>query len=126
MNDNLYREEILEHYRNPLNFGKLTKFTISSRQTNPFCGDDISIYVQWDKGIMGGIGFEGRGCAISMAAASVLTEHAKEKNKKELTKFSDSDMLKLLGVEVSQTRKKCALLALAVLRDCLYGTKSKS
>lgn len=122
----LYREELLEHYRNPQNFGRPKTFDLSSRQLNPFCGDEIEIFVKFISTSEGakldhleGVSFEGRGCAISIAAASMLTEYAKGKTKKELTKFYPRDMLNLLGLEVSGTRKKCALLALAVLKDCL-------
>lgn len=116
--DNLYIEEILEHYREPLNFGKLDKFDTSSRQLNPFCGDDMEIFVRFKNNAVEDIGFVGKGCAISIASASILTDYAKGKTKGELTKFSEKDMLSLLGIEVSETRKKCALLALAVLKDC--------
>ncbi len=122
----LYREEILEHYRNPQNFGKPKNFDVSSKQSNPFCGDEIEIFVKFVSKSEGakldhleGVSFEGKGCAVSMAAASMLTEQVKGKTKKELTKFSEQDMLGLLGIEVSETRKKCALLSLSVLRDCL-------
>lgn len=130
---NLYREEILEHYREPLNFGKISYYDISSRQVNPFCGDEIEMFLafsnQKGKGVrrdppgrckINKVGFLGKGCAISIAAASMLTEYAKGKTKNELTKFSEDDMLSLLGIEVSETRKKCALLAFSVLRDCLW------
>ena len=128
-----YRDEILEHYREPLNYGKLLSCTVSSKQTNPFCGDEIEIYVKFDKNSLGvlanppprwtwaiqEIAFTGKGCAISIAGASMLTEYAKGKTKKELTKFSQEDMLRLLGIEVSETRKKCALLGWSILQDCL-------
>lgn len=129
MEDTLYKEEILEHYKDPQNFGKLEKFDANSKQLNPFCGDEIEIYVKFGKtagvignhpeGVIEDISFQGVGCAISIASASLLTEYTKGKTKKELTKFSEGDMLSLLGIEVSQTRKKCALLALYTLRDCL-------
>lgn len=131
MRDSLYREELLEHYRAPMNFGKPSQFDISSKQVNPFCGDEIEMYIKFDQkslGVLskppprctiGDIGFEGKGCAISMAAASMLTEYAKGKTKEQLTKFGENDMLELLGIGVSETRKKCALLALFVLKDCL-------
>ncbi|QQG41028.1 MAG: iron-sulfur cluster assembly scaffold protein [Candidatus Levyibacteriota bacterium] len=122
----LYREELLEHYRNPQNFGKLSHFDISSKQSNPFCGDHVEMFITLEKDKIKNIGFDGRGCAISMAGGSMLTEFAKGKTKEELTSFSEKDMLALLGIEVSETRKKCALLALSVLKDCLYGVKSKS
>ncbi len=119
MEDTLYREEILEHYKNPQNFGKPQNFTVSSRQTNPFCGDEIEIFVSWNDEKIRDISFVGTGCAISIAAASLLTDFVKEKIKSRLTKFAEEDMLKLLGIKVSETRKKCAFLALAVLKDCL-------
>lgn len=129
MVDTLYKEEILEHYRDPQNFGMLKKFDIKSKQLNPFCGDEVEIYVKLGKtagvignhpeGVIEDISFQGVGCAISIASASLLTEYTKGKTKKELTKFSEDDMLSLLGIEVSETRKKCALLALYTLRDCL-------
>lgn len=131
--DNLYREEIIEHYKNPLNFGKLQKFDATSMQLNPFCGDEISMFVMFKNskksaGVatvsplgwkVDAISFTGKGCALSIAAASMLTEHAKDKSKKQLTKFTEEDMLDLLGIAVSETRKKCAFLALFTLRDCL-------
>src|SRR3989344_4266878 len=133
--DNLYREEILEHYQNPQNFGKLESFDISSKQTNPFCGDEIEIYIKFACDSWGAninpplgwkileIGFLGKGCAICIAATSILTEYAKNKTKKQLTKLTEKDMLTLLGIEVSETRKKCAMLGLAVLKDCLNANK---
>lgn len=121
MQHSIYREEILEHYKDPQNFGKLKRFDASSKQLNPFCGDEITMYVALDKNKVTDIRFEGRGCAISIAAASILTEYAKGKLINELTKFLDEDMLALLNVEVSETRKKCALLALYTLKDCLGG-----
>ena len=122
MLDVLYREEILEHYKNPLNFGRLKSFDVFSKQLNPFCGDEIEIFLKFQQKSLKtkfNISFVGNGCAICIAATSILTEYAKNKTIKELTKFSEKDMLKLLGVEVSETRKKCALLGFAVLKDCL-------
>lgn len=127
----LYREEILEHYRSPLNFGRLDSFDVSSKQLNPLCGDEITIFMNFGPSASSGqkssskekvikeIRFFGKGCAISVASASILTDFAKGKLKEQLTKFSEKDMLRLLGIQVSETRKKCALLALGVLKDCL-------
>ncbi len=133
--DTLYREEILEHYKDPQNFGELDHCDISARQTNPFCGDDIEMFVKFKRQkastplsqkIIDEIGFTGRGCAISIASASILTEFAKGKTKNELTKMTEDDMLGLLNIEVSETRKKCALLAFAVLKDCLGDSETSS
>lgn len=125
MND-LYREDILEHFRNPSNFGKIDRFDATARQLNPFCGDEIEVFLAFDDNKVKDISFQGKGCAISLAAMSLLTETVIGKTKKELTKFSEQDMLSLLKIEVSETRKKCAFLGLSVLKDCLYATKSKS
>lgn len=125
MNSNLYREEILEHFKDPQNFGELADATHSSKQTNPFCGDEITIFIKVhdskkrSASIIDSITFIGKGCAISIASASMLTDFAKTKTVEQLTAFSDEDMLTLLGVEVSETRKKCALLALTTLKDAL-------
>lgn len=117
--NNLYREEILDHYRNPQNFGKIKKFNKSSKKLNPFCGDEIEIFVESKNGAIKGVSFVAKGCAISIASASILTEHIKGKTKEELTNFSEKDMLALLGIKLSETRKKCALLALGTLKDCI-------
>ncbi len=119
MIDTLYREEIIELYKSPSNFGKLSSYSTSSKQLNPFCGDEIELFVKFHDSSVSEISFIGSGCAISIASCSLLTDFAKKKTKNQLTKFSQEDMLSLLGIEVSQTRKKCALLGLAVLQDCL-------
>lgn len=126
---NIYRDEIIEHFNDPQNFGKLAKFDLSAKQTNPFCGDDIEMFIKVKKDrmlshrssmtVVEDISFVGKGCAVSVAAASILTEFAKGKSVMDLTQFSDEDMIGLLGVDLSETRKKCGLLALATLKDCL-------
>ncbi len=126
MQADLYREELLEHFRNPLNFGKPKQFDVSSSQLNPFCGDEIQIFISLNKQKITNAQFVGNGCAISISSASIFTQYVKGKALKKLTKFSQVDMLELLGVQVSQTRKKCALLPLAVFQDCLYAIKSKN
>ncbi len=124
----IYKEEILEHYRNPLNFGKLLQFDVYSYQRNPLCGDEIEMCMKWgtrerrtrrDNKIVSKVRFMGKGCAISIAAASLLTEYVKGRSIVKLTNFSEASMLGLLGIEISETRKKCALLAFVVLKDCL-------
>lgn len=125
MQHSIYREEILEHYKDPQNFGKLKKFDLSSKQLNPFCGDGISMYIKEERGKVSDVSFDGQGCAISIASTSLLTEYAKGKKINELTRFSEADMLDLLGIEVSETRKKCALLALYTLKDCFKEVRLK-
>lgn len=122
-----YKEEILDHYRNPLHFGKPKQYSHCAKQLNPFCGDEIEIFIQLKKKKnneeqIAEIGFLGKGCAISIASCSILTDFAKNKTKKTLTNFTQQDMLSLLGIEISDTRKKCALLGLSVLYDCLNKT----
>ncbi|MDP2649824.1 MAG: iron-sulfur cluster assembly scaffold protein [bacterium] len=133
--NSIYREEILEHYRDPQNFGKLKNFDISSKQLNPFCGDEIEIFIRFENKSWGvnneppqgctisEVSFMGKGCAICIAACSILTEFVKGKTEKQLTKFSEKDMLDLLGIELSETRKKCGFLALCTLKDCLKNGK---
>lgn len=127
----------MEHYQSPHNFGKMEGADGHSRQTNPLCGDDIEMFIKFSPSASSGqkslsgrvindISFFGRGCAICMAGASMLTDYVLGKSREQLTKFSEKDMLKMLGIEVSETRKKCALLSLAVLKDCIYGIESKS
>lgn len=118
---NLYKEDILEHYNSPQNFGKLQSYTHSSKQKNPLCGDEIEMYTFFKEEILKDISFNGVGCAISIAAASLLTEFSKGKTQKLLTKFREKDMLNLLGIEVSESRKKCAFLPLSALKDCLHS-----
>ncbi|GIW61442.1 MAG: iron-sulfur cluster scaffold-like protein [Patescibacteria group bacterium] len=116
-----YKEEILEHYRNPQNFGKLSNFSHSSKIVNPFCGDKIEMYIYLQDGVISAISFVAEGCAISIAAASLLTEYVEKKHLKELTVFSENTMLDLLNIEISETRKKCALLAYSAFKDALWG-----
>jgi len=116
-----YKEEILEHYRSPQNFGKLSSFSHSSKIVNPFCGDEIEMYISLQDGVISAISFVAEGCAISIAAASLLTEYVEKKYLEELTVFSENTMLELLNIEISETRKKCALLAYSAFKDALWG-----
>lgn len=124
--EHVYREEILEHYRHPSHFGKLQTYTVKSHQTNPFCGDDIEIFLQTEKGKVTDISFQGVGCAICIASTSILTEYVLGKQLTELTKMKEGDMLALLQMDISQSRKKCALLGFATCKDCIYAAQSKS
>ncbi len=119
MQNTIYKDEILEHYRNPFHFGPLKIFTKKAEQVNPFCGDEITIYIHIENELVKDVSFIGKGCAISVASTSILLEYAKDKQKKLLTNFTEEDMLSMLGIEISETRKKCALLGYFVLRDCL-------
>lgn len=119
----IYREIILDHYRNPRNFGKLEKFDIDSRDTNPLCGDEIEMQISLGADHkMQEIKFTGKGCAISQASASMLTELAKGKPLEWVKELSKEDVFKLLGnPDLGPSRVKCALLGMKVLKTGAYG-----
>jgi nitrogen fixation NifU-like protein len=117
----LYREEILDHSRNPRNFGEISDPDFTFEDSNPLCGDRVRIDVKVDNGIIADIKFSGRGCAISQAAASMLTEMVKGHAVDEIRELSAEDMLDELGIQISPARVKCALLGLKVLKSGAYG-----
>jgi nitrogen fixation protein NifU and related proteins len=121
MSDSLYREAILDHYRNPRNKGTLEPADYSYEDVNPLCGDEIRIDVRSDGERVTEIRFSGRGCAISQAAASILTELADGRPLDEVKAISREDLLDELGVPISPARMKCAMLGLKVLKAGLYG-----
>ena len=109
----LYHEQILEHYKQPQNFGLLPNATYTRKELNPTCGDQFtfSIHVN-EQGIVDAVGFEGVGCAISTASASLLSEEIKGKPLTEVLKLDKEFVLELLGIDLGPTRLKCALLPL--------------
>ncbi|MFA6475343.1 MAG: iron-sulfur cluster assembly scaffold protein [Patescibacteria group bacterium] len=111
-----YQQQILEHYKNPLNFGLLTNPSYTRVENNPTCGDSftVSIHVN-DVGVIDAVGFAGVGCAISTAAASMLTETIKGKQLSEVLALKPQSVLDLLGIELGPTRLKCALLPLQAI-----------
>ncbi len=116
--DDLYRDEILEHYRNPHNFGILEQPTTSKEGANPLCGDRITMMLGInDQGTIEEVAFTGRGCAISQASASMLTDEIKGKSLDEISHMGSADVLKNLGIEISPARMKCAMLSLETLRE---------
>jgi nitrogen fixation protein NifU and related proteins len=118
--DDLYRDEILEHYRNPHNFGTLDTPDASSEGANPLCGDRITLMLGIsDGGVIEEVAFTGRGCAISQASASMLTDEIKGKPLDEIARLGRQDVLDSLGIEISPARLKCALLSLQTLREAL-------
>jgi nitrogen fixation NifU-like protein len=117
----LYREQILDHSRNPRNFGQIEDPDITYEDSNPLCGDRVRIDVKVDDGIIADIKFSGRGCAISQAAASMLTEMVKGHEVSEIRDLSADEMLEELGIPISPARIKCALLGLKVLKSGAYG-----
>jgi len=119
----IYRELILDYYRNPRNFGKLEKFDIDARDTNPLCGDEIEIQIRVGEGRkIEEIKFVGKGCAISQASASMLTELAKGKQLEWVKQVGKEDVFKMLGnPDLGPSRVKCALLGMKVLKTGVYG-----
>jgi nitrogen fixation NifU-like protein len=117
--DDLYRDYILEHYRRPHNFGVLEDANASHEGANPLCGDRITLQLRLSGGQVAGVGFTGRGCAISQASASLLTDEIKGKSIDEVAKMTSADILELLGIEISPARLKCALLSLETMQHAL-------
>jgi nitrogen fixation protein NifU and related proteins len=117
----LYREQILEHYQNPSNYGTLDDPDITYEDSNPLCGDKIRIDVNVKDGKIAEIRFSGRGCAISQAAASILTEMVDGQDLEMVRELSAEDILDELAIPISPARVKCALLGLKVLKSGAYG-----
>jgi nitrogen fixation NifU-like protein len=119
----IYREIILDYYRNPRNFGRLDKYDIDSHDVNPLCGDEIEMQVRVGDGQkIEEIKFTGKGCAISQASASMLTELAKGKQLDWVKQVSKEDVFKMLGnPDLGPSRVKCALLGMKVLKTGVYG-----
>jgi len=124
--DDLYRDEILEHYREPHNFGTLDAPDASYEGHNPLCGDRITMMLMVDgEGAVSDIAFSGRGCAISQASASMLTDEIKGRPVSEVEAMTNQDILDLLGIEISPARLKCALLSLSTVQSALEAQGDK-
>lgn len=125
--DSLYRENILDHYKNPRNFGRLADVSFVSEEENPSCGDRIKIQVKLksigSQKIIEDIRFTGEGCAISIASASLLSEWVKGKQAKDILKLGIEDVVRLLGTTLTPARVKCALLPLEVIHKTLLAGK---
>lgn len=119
--DDLYLGFILDHYKKPHNFGTLENPDITNEEENPFCGDRIRIDLRLRGGRVADIRFKGQGCAISQAAASILTDMMKGEPLERVKTFSKEEMLEALRVPLSPIRLKCGLLALKVLKAGVYG-----
>ncbi len=121
----IYREEILEHWQNPQNFGSMSDADLVAEEVNPLCGDEIKVYVRSDKRKIVDVSFTGSGCAISIASASILSEAVKNKPLKSISKISGDDMLKMLGSgskSFPPARLKCAFLGLEAIKK-VVGSK---
>lgn len=119
MDDTMYREEILNHYQHPHNTGKPATFSHTCKKDNPFCGDEIEVFLTIESGVIRDIHFLAKGCAISVASASMLSDIIKGWSAERVAKLSADDILKVLKIELTPTRLKCALLPLEVLQASL-------
>lgn len=119
--DDLYREIILDHYKNPAFKGSIADSDYSFEDENPLCGDQLHIDLKTDdKGTITDAKFEGHGCAISMASADMLLESLIGKSIEDVKKLNKQDILDMLGIELSPVRLKCALLSLKVAKAAAY------
>lgn len=119
--DDIYRQYIIDHYRDPRNHGTLERPDLTAADTNPLCGDRVEMDLRVRDGQVDEVRFRGRGCAISQASASMLTERIEGATLEELRALKPQDVLEMLGVSIGPARQRCALLSLRVLHEAIGG-----
>jgi nitrogen fixation NifU-like protein len=125
MVDDMYREVILDHYKNPRGHGVIEDADAHAEGLNPLCGDEVTIYVQFDEDgeTIDEVKFSGRGCAISQASTSMLMEMVKGRKTDEIAALPKEELLEEIGIPLTPIRLKCALLGLGVLKVALHRAK---
>ena len=116
MDQEIYQENIIDHYKNPHNKKVINDFTLTHQELNPLCGDKIILYLKIVNGVIKNVSFQGDGCAISQASVSMLTDLIMGKTLDEVKTYSEKEIYHLLGIPISHTRQKCALLSLKTLK----------
>lgn len=119
--DDLYRENIIDHFRHPRHKGHLDAPDVHFHDVNPFCGDEITIELKLEGDRVQEAVFDGKGCAISQASASMLIEEIQGKTLEEVKALDKDDILEMLGIPIGPVRLKCALLSLKVLKAGVWG-----
>ena len=117
--DQMYHENILDHYKHPHNFGELKNPTVRHHEHNPLCGDTLNMYLVVKDGKIADVKYTGKGCAISQASASMLTDEIKGKPIEELEGLTKEKILEMLGITLSPVRLKCAILSLDTLKNSI-------
>jgi nitrogen fixation protein NifU and related proteins len=120
--DQLYREYIIDHYKNPRNFGELEPRDAEFFDYNPICGDEMGVHIRLEGDRIADLRFHGQGCAISQASASIISDELKGKTVSEVAGLDRRFIAEELGLELSPTRLKCGLLGLKVVQGALLGT----
>ena len=123
--EEIYKENLLDHYKNPRNKGKIEHAQIHKEDSNPLCGDIIEIFIRVKSEKVDSVSFEGKGCVISQATASMLTDELKGKTIPELQKMEREDILDLIGLNLTHTRIKCAMLPLIAIKKGIIDYEAK-
>ena len=115
----IYRELVIDHYKHPRNFGKIEDATLSGKEDNVVCGDTVTFYLKLENDKVSSVLWNGEGCALSQASASLLSEKVKGKTLTELEAISEHDILAIVGANLNPSRKKCAILSVEALHTTI-------